>query len=111
MKDIAIFRYAKISPQKARLVVDQIRGLPVEQALHILQFSTKKAAQMIRKTLQSAISNAENNQGADVDRLRVSKICVDQGPTLKRQHARAKGRATRIIKRLSHITVAVSDEQ
>lgn len=111
MEDHAIYRYARVSPQKARLVVDQIRGLPVEQALHILRFSPKKAARMVLKTLQSAIANAENNQAADVDRLCVSKVCVDQGPTLKRQHARGKGRATRIIKRLSHITVAVSDTQ
>jgi len=107
---IAKLRFARISPQKARLVADQIRGKKVESALNELSFSPKKAAAMIRKVLESAIANAENNDGADVDTLRVSRIQVDQGPTLKRMHARAKGRGNRILKRTSHILVAVSEK-
>ena len=107
MEAKAIHRTARISPQKARLVADQVRGLPVGRAANILTFSTKKAAEIVRKVLQSAIANAENNQGADIDELKVTKIFVDEGPTMKRMHARAKGRGTRIIKRTSHITVVV----
>ncbi len=107
MEAKAILRTARISPQKARLVADQVRGLPVGRARDILQFSTKKAAQMVNKLLQSAIANAENNQGADIDELKVAQIFVNEGPTMKRMHARAKGRGTRIIKRTSHITVVV----
>ena len=107
MEAKAIHRTARISPQKARLVADQVRGLPVGRAANILTFSTKKAAQIVRKVLQSAIANAENNQGADIDELKVTQIFVDEGPTMKRMHARAKGRGTRIIKRTSHITVVV----
>ncbi len=110
MQVIAKTRYARISPQKARLVADQVRGLPVEEALNLLQFSNKKAAHLIRKTLESAISNAEHNEGADVDELKIKAIYVDEGPTLKRIRPRAKGRANRILKRTSHITVAVSDD-
>lgn len=105
----AKLRYARISAQKGRLVADQIRGLPVEEALNLLAFSKKKAAKIIRKILDSAIANAENNEGADIDELVVAKIFVDEGPTAKRIRARAKGRAARILKRSSHITVAVSD--
>lgn len=101
--------FARISPQKARLVVDQIRGLPVEDALQKLMFSNKKAAQLVRKVLESAIANAEHNEGADIDELKVSRTFVDEGPTMKRIQARAKGRANRILKRSSHITVMVSD--
>jgi len=107
MEAKAIHRTARISPQKARLVADQVRGLPVGRAANILTFSTKKAAEIVRKVLQSAIANAENNQGADIDELKVTQIFVDEGPTMKRMHARAKGRGTRIIKRTSHITVVV----
>ena len=107
MEAKAILRTARISPQKARLVADQVRGLPVGRATDLLAFSTKKAAQMVKKLLLSAIANAENNQGADVDELKIAKIFVDEGPTMKRMHARAKGRGTRIIKRTSHITVVV----
>jgi large subunit ribosomal protein L22 len=105
----AVLKYARLSPQKARLVADQIRGLPVARALELLEFSRKKAARPIRKALESAIANAEHNAGADVDELHVAAIMVDGGPTLKRFHARAKGRGTRILKRTSHITVIVSD--
>jgi len=110
METFAKHRYARVSPQKCRLVADQIRGLPVENALTMLQFSNKKSAELIRKVLESAIANAEHNEGADIDELKVSQIFVDQGPTLKRMRARAKGRGNRIIKRTSHITVAVADQ-
>jgi large subunit ribosomal protein L22 len=107
MEAKAILRGSRISPQKARLVADQVRGLPVSRALDLLKFSDKKAAAIIYKVLWSATSNAENNVGADVDELKVATIMVDEGPTLKRFGARAKGRGTRIIKRTSHITVVV----
>jgi len=104
-------KYVRISPQKCRLVANQIRGLAVEKALNILTFSNKRAAALVKKTLESAIANAENNEGADVDELRVSTICVDEGPTIKRMRPRAKGRGNRILKRSSHITVTVSDTE
>lgn len=110
MQAVAKLRYARISAQKGRLVADQIRGLPVEQALNVLAFSKKKGAALVKKVLDSAIANAENNEGADIDELKVSTISVDEGPTMKRVRARAKGRAARILKRTSHITVAVSDK-
>ena len=103
----AILRGARISAQKVRLVADQVRGLPVGRATNLLQFSDKKAAVLVKKVLLSAVANAENNLGADVDELKVSTIMVDEGPQLKRMHARAKGRGSRIIKRTSHITVVV----
>lgn len=109
MQAYAKLRHARLSAQKGRLVADQIRGLPVERALNILNFSDKKAAALIKKVLDSAIANAENNEGADIDELRVAAICVDEGPTMKRMHARAKGRGSRILKRTSHITVTVAD--
>ncbi len=109
MEVLAKHRYARISPQKVRLVVDQIRGQSVEQALNILTFSNKKAAGLVQKVLESAIANAEHNEGADIDELTISKAFVDEGPTMKRIQARAKGRANRILKRSSHITVMVSD--
>ena len=109
MEVLAKHRYARISPQKARLIADQIRGQSVEQALSILTFSNKKGAGLVQKVLESAIANAEHNEGADIDELTVSKAFVDEGPTMKRIQARAKGRANRILKRSSHITVTVSD--
>jgi large subunit ribosomal protein L22 len=109
MEVAAKHKFARISPQKARLVIDQIRGLPVEQALNTLSFSTKKGAHLVRKVLESAIANAEHNEGADIDELKVSRTFVDEGPTMKRIQARAKGRANRILKRTSHITVMVAD--
>ncbi|OGT88907.1 MAG: 50S ribosomal protein L22 [Gammaproteobacteria bacterium RIFOXYA12_FULL_61_12] len=110
MQAVAKLRHARISAQKGRLVADQIRGLPVGQALNTLAFSTKKAAVLIKKVLDSAIANAEHNEGADVDDLRVATVCVDEGPTLKRMHARAKGRGNRIMKRTCHVTVTVADK-
>ncbi|MFT6028383.1 MAG: large subunit ribosomal protein L22 [Oleiphilaceae bacterium] len=100
---------ARLSAQKARLVADQIRGKGVEEALEVLTFSTKKAAALIKKVLESAIANAEHNDGLDVDDLRVSTIFVDEGSTMKRIRPRAKGRADRIMKRTCHITVKVAD--
>jgi large subunit ribosomal protein L22 len=105
----AIAKRVRISPQKARLVADQVRGKPVAEALNILSFSNKKGAVLVRKVLESAIANAENNEAADVDELKVSEIFVDQSFSMKRIKPRAKGRADRILKRTSHITVAVSD--
>ncbi|MDP5255626.1 MULTISPECIES: 50S ribosomal protein L22 [unclassified Vibrio] len=109
MEAIAKHNFARISPQKARLVADQIRGKNVDQALEILTFSDKKAAELIKKVLESAIANAEHNEGADIDDLSVAKIFVDEGPIMKRIMPRAKGRADRILKRSSHITVVVAD--
>ena len=109
MQTSAKLRYAHLSAQKGRLVADQIRGLPVEKALDVLAFSKKKGADLVKKVLDSAIANAENNEGADIDELKVAAVCVDEGPTMKRIRARAKGRATRILKRTSHITITVAD--
>jgi large subunit ribosomal protein L22 len=110
MQVSATARRLQISPQKARLVVDQVRGKPVADALDILNFSTKKGAVLVRKVLESAIANAENNEGADIDELKVSEVFVNEGMTMKRIKPRAKGRADRIFKRSSHITVTVTDE-
>lgn len=109
MEVAARLRFARISPQKGRLVADQIRGLRVDKALDVLSFSPKKGAALMKKVLESAIANAEHNEGADVDELSVKTVFVDQGPTMKRIRPRAKGRANRILKRTSHITVAVGD--
>ena len=109
MQTRAVLKYVRMSPQKARLVADQIRGLPVAQALTLLKFSKRRAAAPIRKVLESAIANAEHNDGADIDELKVTRACVDEGPTLKRWRPRAKGRAGRILKRTSHITITVGD--
>lgn len=104
---IASHRYARVSPQKARLVADLVRGKPVAQAVEILRFGHPAACRVVLKVLESAIANAENNTGADVDVLKVTRIQVDEGPRLKRFHARARGRSNVIIKRTSHITVQV----
>lgn len=109
MEVAARLKGARISAQKARLVADQVRGKPVDEALSVLEFSNKKAAELIRKVLNSAIANAENNEGADVDELKVSSVFVDEGMTMKRLRPRAKGRADRIFKRSCHITVKVAD--
>ena len=109
MEVAARLKGAQISAQKARLVADQVRGMPVEEALNLLEFSPKKAAHLVKKILDSAIANAENNEGADVDELTISSIFVDEGTTMKRLRPRAKGRADRILKRACHITVKVSD--
>ena len=109
MEAKAILRTARISPQKARLVADQVRGLPAERAVNLLKFSDKKAAHLIKKVVESAIANAEHNDGADIDELRVKSIYVEQGTTLKRFTARAKGRGNRISKPTCHIYVTVGN--
>ena len=109
MKVKAILRNTRTSAYKARLVADLIRGMRVETALNTLAFSLKKDATVVRKLLSSAISNAENNHGLDIDELKVSEIYVDEATPFKRMHARAKGRGNRILKRTCHITVVVSD--
>ena len=109
MQVSAKLTFIRITPQKARLVVDQIRGKKVDRALEILRFSPKSAAKTVQKILESAIANAEHNEGADIDDLKVSTIFVDEGTTMKRVKPRAKGRADRILKRSCHITVKVAD--
>ena len=110
MEVAAKLKFARVSPQKTRLVADQIRGRSVAQALQILEFSPKKGAAIVRKVLLSAIANAEHNEGADIDELTVSTVFIDEGPTFKRIQPRAKGRANRILKRTSHITVKVAEQ-
>ena len=106
----SVAKYVRLSPQKGRLVADQIRSLPVEKAIELLEFSCKKGATPMKKVLDSAIANAEHNEGADIDELWISQVMVDEAPTMKRYRARAKGRGTRILKRNCHITIGVSDE-
>jgi len=105
----AIHRGARISAQKTRLVADQIRGLPVDKALNVLTFSPKKAAGIVKKVVLSAIANAEHNEGADIDELKITSIYVDKAASLKRFTARAKGRGNRIEKQSCHITVTVGN--
>lgn len=109
MEVAAIHKNARISAQKVRLVADLVRGLPVDKALDVLTFSTKKAARLVKTVVESAIANAEHNNGADVDELKISTVYVDEGTTSKRWRARAKGRADHILKRSCHITIKVSD--
>ena len=111
MEVTAKLRGARISAQKVRLVADQVRGMPVEKAEQLLAFSPKKAAHIVKKVLLSAVANAEHNEGADIDELTVAAISVDEGPTMKRGRARAKGRGTRILKRTSHISVTLADNE
>ena len=99
----------QISAQKVRLIADQIRGKAVADALDILAFSTQKASVLMRKAVESVVANAENNEGADIDELKISEVYVNEGMTMKRIRPRAKGRADRIFKRSSHIKVTVSD--
>lgn len=108
MEVAAKLRNADMSAQKARLVADMVRGMAVGPAIDRLKFTQKKAATVIQKLLESAIANAENNNGADIDELKVGKIFVDEAQTLKRFQARAKGRGNRILKRRCHITIVVS---
>jgi len=110
MEVAAKLKGARLSAQKARLVADQIRGRSVGEALSVLSFSPKKAARLIKKLVESAIANAEHNEGADVDELSVARIFVDEGTTLKRIRPRAKGRADRILNRSCHITLTVADD-
>jgi large subunit ribosomal protein L22 len=110
MQTQSVLKFVRLSPQKGRLVADLVRGRKVDDAINVLKFSNQRAASLIRKVLESAIANAENNLGADIDELKVSEIFVDQGPVLRRIMPRAKGRADRITKPTSHITIRVSDE-
>lgn len=109
MEVTARLNNAPLSAQKARLVGDQIRGMPVDKALNVLKFSSKKAAGIFKKVLESAIANAEHNESADIDELRVSTVYVNEGATMKRFKARAKGRANHILKRTCHITIKVAE--
>ena len=109
MATSATLKFTRSAPQKLRLVADQIRGLPVERAINLLTFSNKKGASVVKKVLDSAIANAEENDGADIDELRVSAVEINQGPIMKRLRPRARGRADRILKRTSHVTVTVSE--
>ena len=111
MQTQAVLKFVRLSPQKARLVADLVRGKKVDEAINTLKFSNQRAAGILKKVLESAIANAENNNGADVDELKVREIFVDEGPVMKRISPRAKGRADRISKRTSHITIRVGDEQ
>ncbi len=110
METRAILRGVHLSAQKGRLVADLVRGRPVEQALNILQFSPKKASKIVRKVIESAIANAEHNDGADIDELKVKTIHVEKGASLRRFAARAKGRGARIEKQTCHIFVTVADK-
>ncbi len=109
METNAILRGVRLSAQKGRLVADLVRGKPVDQALNILSFNPKKGAGIIKKVLESAIANAEHNDGADIDALKVKVIHVEKGAVLKRFMARAKGRGNRILKPTCHIYVTVGD--
>ena len=106
----AISKNIRLSAQKARSLATEIRGSKVENAIETLQFSVNKSSKLLLKTLDSAIANAEQNENADVDELKVQRVFVDEGPTIKRYRARSRGRGDRISKRTCHITVVVSDE-
>lgn len=106
----AVTKYVRISPQKVRMLVDAVKGKPVEDALNSLKFMPQKAANIVEKTMRSAVANADQNMGIDVDALFVRNLIADQGPTLKRFKARARGRGTRILKRTSHITVILAED-
>lgn len=109
METIAKYRYIRSSAQKIRLIINMIRGKKVSQAMNILKFTNKKSAFLVKRTLESAIANAKHNDGLDINSLKIIKIFVDPGPSMKRMMPRAKGRSDRIIKRTSHLTVVVSD--
>ncbi len=109
MEWMATLKHARISAQKARLVADLVRGMKADAAIAVLQFTPKKAAVMIKRLVESAVDNATQSRGVDEDKLYVSSICVDEGPTAKRWMPRAMGRATRIRKRTSHITVGIEE--
>lgn len=110
MQVAARLRYARISPQKCRLVADTIRGKSVDDALRTLTFTPKKSARLVKKVLESAIANAEHNHGADIDELKVATVEINEAPVFRRYRARAKGRGARIVKRNSHITIRVADD-
>jgi large subunit ribosomal protein L22 len=107
----AVTKYVRISPQKVRKLVDAVKGKPAEEGLGILKFMPQKAATLVEKTLRSAVANADQQTGIDVDNLVIRSITADPGPTLKRFHARARGRGNRILKRTSHITVILAEDK
>ncbi len=109
MTTSATLKFTHLSPQKMRLIADQVRGMSADRAVTLLSFSNKKGAKIVKKVLESAIANAENNDGADIDELKITSVEVNQGPTMKRLRPRARGRADRIIKRTSHLIVKVSE--
>ena len=109
MRVSATAKRLRISPRKVRLVAAQVRGKPVDQAVNILSFSNRKGAALVKRVVESAIANAENNEGADIDNLSVAAVAVNEGVTMKRFRPRAKGRADRIFKRTCHVTVTVAD--
>ena len=109
MTTSATLKFTHLSPQKMRLIADQIRGMSADRAVTLLSYSNKKGAKIVKKVLESAIANAENNDGADIDELKITSVEVNQGPTMKRLRPRARGRADRIIKRTSHLIMKVSD--
>ena len=109
MEARAVARYIRVSPRKVRLIMDQIRGRKVEEALHLLAFSPQKGSAILKKLVDSAVANAAENNKADVDKLFIKKIFADQGPTLKRFQPRSMGRANRILKRTSHLTVIIDE--
>jgi large subunit ribosomal protein L22 len=109
METRAVLRGARMSAQKGRVVADLIRGKPVDRALNILAFTPRKGAAIVKKALESAIANAEHNDGADIDALKVKTIHVERGTFLKRFHARAKGRGNRVLKHTCHIYITVGD--
>lgn len=111
MESSAVARYVRISPRKVRLVMNEIRGIKVEEAINKLSFASQKGAAILLKLLNSAVANAQQKDNVDVDRLYVKRIYADEGPVLKRIRPRASGRATRIIKRTSHLTVILNDEK
>ena len=111
METFAQYKYVRISPYKVRLMAKQLKNKSIDQVLELLTFSDKKAARIIKKVLDSAIANAEHNEGADIDELVIKGVIVDEGPKLKRIRARAKGRADRILKPTCHVTVRVTDEK
>jgi large subunit ribosomal protein L22 len=109
METRAVAKFVRVSPQKIRLIMDEVRGKKVDEALNMLAFTPNKGAGILKKLINSAVANAEQNAGADVDKLYISKIFADEGPTLKRFRPRAMGRATRILKRSSHLTVILDE--
>ena len=110
METIASAKYIRISPRKVRLIMDEIRGRKVEDALNMLSFSPQKGGRIIKKLINSAVANAQQNSGTDVDKLYIHRIYADEGPTLKRFSPRAQGRATRILKRTCHLTVILNEK-
>jgi len=110
MESNAVAKYIRVSPRKVRLIMDEIRGRKVEEALNMLTFMPQKGGKILKKLINSAVANAQQNSGADVDKLFIKRIFADEGPTLKRFSPRAQGRATQILKRTSHLTVVLNDK-